>query len=229
MLSLTRVRGADRDVEGWGLTFAGQGESYRTEGNLTDRSTHSFAIGGGTAGFEGGLETSGAVGVRASLGPNHGPLARLGIAGSLWGNSLLYSSMLELPQLQVGYQYLEGSTVLEVAARVGPVLAGRYNVGDASSRKLGSAFEYGGYAAIHASGVHITGSLARFDAMRADGPGPVDVARGSLCTWVGNAGLCVDGRYLRGDVSPGPPGLGSDTHEARSLYGGILLGWAVRE
>lgn len=222
--SITRVRGADRDDQGWGLTLWGDGESYHTTEEVTGRSSFHYAIGGGSSGFEGALETSAAMGARLRLGDDHGPLARVGFSGWLWGNGLLYQSLIEVPEFQIAYQWLGSSSLIELGVRFGPVLVGRFNVGEGSSRRLGGSLEYGGYGSIHLNPVHLHGSVMRVDANNTGTGGNVDIARVTLCGTPGPFSLCGDANLLRGDVAPGKGGLPS---EATASYVGILVGVLV--
>ncbi|RYE86769.1 MAG: hypothetical protein EOO75_15320 [Myxococcales bacterium] len=226
-LSLTGVETRATDERGWGLTLASHGEMYRNLGLATARSSHLLAIGGGNQGFEGALDLSSAGGVRLPVGENHGPFARLGMRGWLWGNQLLYSSLLEIPQGQVGYQYIEGETVVEVGANAGPVLIGRYNAGDDARFKLGNSLEYGGYLTVHIPHVHLRGSIMRIDPGKNDARPSVDMARASLCFWPAGLAVCADGQWLRGDM--GPTAAGAPGVDARSSYVGLLVGAQARE
>ena len=86
-------------------------------------------LGGGQGGFEGALAGTLDLGYRVPVAEDHGPFGRIGIDGRLQGNDLLYFSMLELPRLTLGWQYLKGKTVLEAGARGGAILAGLYDPG----------------------------------------------------------------------------------------------------
>jgi len=62
--------------------------------------------GGRIKGIQGGFGNAVAGGVRAPFGRNHGLVVRAGGEGSFFGNKYLWDSLLELPQLQLGYQWL---------------------------------------------------------------------------------------------------------------------------
>jgi hypothetical protein len=220
-----RVRGSDADGSTLGLTFAGSAEKYETWEDVTARTSSFFALGGGSGAVEGGLGADLSIGYRATLARHQGPLVRVGIGGELGGNSKLYFSRLELPQLQLGYQYVDGATVLELAARGGPILAGRYNTGDSGVRTLGASFEWGGYAAAHSRFGRVDLSMMRVEAESAPGTA-VDIVRGSLCAYVASTiAICADGSFFRGDVVfPGAGAALTEVKESRSIYGGVLVG-----
>lgn len=208
-----------------GLAFAGTAEKYETWEDVTARTSSFFALGGGSGAVEGGLGADLAVGYRAAIAPHQGPFVRIGIGGELVGNNKLYFSRLELPQLQLGYQYVRGPTVFELAARGGPILAGRYNTGDSASRTLGASFEWGGYAAAHSRFGRVDVTMMRIEAQSAPGT-PVDVARGSVCGYVANTvALCADGSFFRGDVNILNALAGTtEVKKSRSIYAGVLVG-----
>ena len=220
-----RVRGSGADGSTLGLAFAGTAEKYETWEDVTARTSSFFALGGGSGAVEGGLGADLAIGYRATIAPHQGPLVRVGIGGELLGNSKLYFSRLELPQLQLGYQYVSGRTVFELAARGGPILAGRYNTGDSASRTLGASFEWGGHAAAHSRFGRVDVSMMRIEAESAPGT-PVDVVRGSVCGYLANTvALCADGSFFRGDVNiPNALAGTTDVKESRSAYVGVLVG-----
>ena len=91
-----------------------EGEEFNRRGLFSTHGMHRLAIGGGGAGFEGTLQGSLAGGFRFPVGERHGPVIRAGIFGYLRGNDAFYASLLDLPQVQVGYQYLHGRTVILV-------------------------------------------------------------------------------------------------------------------
>jgi hypothetical protein len=220
-----RVRGSGADGSTLGLAFAGTAEKYETWEDVTAKTSSFFALGGGSGAVEGGLGADLAIGYRATIAPHQGPLVRVGIGGELFGNSKLYFSRLELPQLQLGYQYVSGRTVFELAARGGPILAGRYNIGDSASRTLGASFEWGGYAAAHSRFGRVDVSMMRVQARSAPGT-PVDIVRGSICGYVATTvAICADGNFFRGDVVfPSLTAALTEVKESRSIYGGVLVG-----
>jgi len=218
--STTRVHGSDVDTNGAGigLELTSHNETYGIRGPVTHRGTTFFIIGGGARGFEGGLGGDFAVGWRAPVASHHGPLLRLGMRGWLLGNNELYSSLLELPQLQLGYGWIKGGDVLELAGRAGPVLTGRYNTGEQAHRKLGDAFEIGGHGAVHVDPVHL--ELGYMRVLTDHGPGgAVDMVSGNLCGAALALRLCLDTRYFRGNES-----FASGSGVAESVYAGLSLG-----
>jgi hypothetical protein len=199
-----------------------EGEEYVRRGLWTARSRHHLAIGGGEAGFEGTMLLGWAAGIRIPVSPcrRHGPVLRLGFLGYIRGNDAYYASLLELPQLQVGYQLQRGKTVVELGATGGAVLVGRSRVGDAGRRVLGDGFEYGGYAAIQIPWARLGVSSMRLptnDALSA----PVDVFEGTLCARVGGFALCGDARRM---ATRAAVGVEAPERHVKSLYAGITLG-----
>jgi hypothetical protein len=113
------------------------------------------SIGVGPSGLEGGIGVDLAVGIHPWLWQHQGPVARLGLRADVFANDAIYNSWLELPQLQLGYQWLATDFQLELAARGGLLVVGRTEL-DGLRRKLDGELEVGGYA------------VARFRFLRAD-------------------------------------------------------------
>ena len=221
-VSFSRVSGTPSDGSGVSLTFAGNAEDYTTGAQVSTRSSVFWAIGGGSQNFEGALGAKLTGGWRIPLDLHQGPVIRLGFGGYLQGNSLLYTSMLQLPVLEVGYQYQLGYTLFEIGVDVSPVLAGRYDPGD-SSRRLGRNFESSVYGAIHFAHVRFDGSLQRIFGSASGNGTPVDVARATLCTYPAPVGVCADLWAYRGDVL-GATGWAT----ARSGVLGLSIGYSTR-
>jgi hypothetical protein len=192
--SMTRVEGSDVVA---GALIGGEGLAYDTRGMATLRLAHFAYIGGGTGGVEGGLGLAYAMGVIGKLGDGHGPLARLGGRAHLLGNDELYASLVELPELQLGYQLLRRRLHIELAARAGAVLAGRYNPG-AAHRPLGKAFEWGAIAALRWEAIHLDVEWMRIEARASEPDTPLDVLSGMLCGADHALALCLDLRRYSG-------------------------------
>jgi len=216
--SVTRV-GADLD-RGSNLTVAGRGEEFINTGPFAFHGSHSLAIGGGSAGFEGELGATFAWGFRLPTTPNQGFVVRAGGLGLLRGNDLFYTSLLEIPRGELGYQYLRGRWLIEGGFTTGPVLTGRFRAGDAEARALGAGFEVGAYIAAENESVRLAGRFLRVP----DRDGPQSYVRmldATACAFVRPLALCTDVSFARGDVFTVAEPLG----ETRSVYSaGILIG-----
>lgn len=221
-LSTTAIDGSDHDTHGamLGMQLAGQDQSYGAMGLFDNRNASFAYIGGGRAGFEGGLGIDFAGGLRTSFTDGSAGFLRLGARGWLMGNHYLYSSLLEVPQIQLGWQWLQRGQVVELAGRTGPVLVGRFNSGDDAFRKLGDAFEVGGHAAVHLEPAHLELGYTRVYATSPGGA--VDMIQGSVCGQALLLAICVDGRYFRGDERLG--GVPSAFGPAEAFYGGLTIG-----
>lgn len=215
----SNVSGTDDAI---GLTLSVQGEVYRQRGLWSTRNRYQLAIGGGAAGFEGTLLGGWAGGVRLplSVSGRHGPVLRLGMYGYLLGNEAFYGSLLELPQIQVGYQYQFERTLIEFGVTSGAVLVGRSRIGNTGRRVLGSGFEYGAYAAVQLRWLRLGVSASRLPTNDAWDQ-PFDVLEGTLCGRVRVFAICSDARLA---ASKAPTATGGGLIEARSVYAGITLG-----
>ncbi len=207
---------------GVGAELTSEGVSYGSGSLLTLRLGHLVFLGAGGDGAEGGLGLDYAMGLRPRLGPHHGPFARLGLRAHLLGNQKLYSSRVELPELQLGYQYLDQQLQLEAGGRSGFVLIGRYNA-LGGRRPLGDSLELGGYTALRFESLHLEASWTRTEA-KSSAPGtPVDELSGLLCGIAPPFGICFDARYYRGDVR-----VGGGVRLAQSTYVGLTIGAGVQ-
>lgn len=220
------VTGLDAPNTGvWvGASIHSQGEEYVRRDILSVRALHHMGLGGGGAGFEGVLDGSLAIGGRVPLGAKHGPVARVGVAGHVLGNDLFYSSLIELPQGQIAYQYMSGITVVEVGGTLGLVLDGRYGQrylappGISPHTALGG-LELGGYAALQASHFRLGVQAQRVPIREA--PGNLYGAQGSFCGIGFFMAMCLDVRVTSQD------GLGPFGAPSRATYyGGITFGFS---
>ena len=203
-----------------GVGFAGAAETYALDG--TTHGSGYFMLGGGQGGFEGALASSVDVGYRVPVSEAHGPFGRIGIDGRLQGNDLLYFSMLELPRLSLGWQYLKGKTVLEGGARGGAILTGLYDPGEAGRRKL-SGFEWGGFVSGQIDFLRADLSFMRIETPKTLNGTPVDVARGQICGVGGKLGVCLDGMFFRGDAEMRAEA--SAIRSTTSQYVGLTIGF----
>ena len=205
------------------LVVAAQGEEYVRRGFMTSRTLHRFEIGGGSGGFDATLYVNWAVGVRVPVSPSrrHGPVMRVGMVGYIRGNDANYGSLLELPQIQLGYQYQRAKTVVELGATGGAALVGRSRIGEADRRVIGAGFEVGGYAAVQWPWFRLGLSASRLptnDRLA----GAVNVYEGTLCARAHGLGICTDVGMTAtsATVTPGTPPV-----DVRSTYAGLLLGF----
>jgi len=198
-----------------------EGEEFNRRGLFSTHGMHRLAIGGGGAGFEGTLQGSLAGGFRFPVGERHGPVIRAGIFGYLRGNDAFYASLLDLPQVQLGYQYAYGRTLLELGATSGAVLTGRFRAGEAETRILGAGLEIGAYAGVQIPWFRLGMSAMRLptnDALSA----PVRVAEGTLCAISAPFAICADGRVSVTDAIAAP---GAAPVEVRAAYAGLAFGF----
>jgi hypothetical protein len=220
--SAVDTRGAPAE-QGTGLMVSAEGEEFVRRGLFSFHGSHRLAIGGGGAGFEGTLQGGMAGGFRIPVGERHGPVFRAGGFGYLRGNDAFYGSLLELPQLQIGYQYLKGATVFELGVTGGAVLTGRFRGGEAATRILGAGLEVGAYAAMHIPWFRIGVSGMRLPTNDAVAT-PVRTVEGTACVIASPFAICGDARVAIADaiVESGAPPT-----EVRSTYGGVAFGWTT--
>jgi hypothetical protein len=221
-LQLSSTRAPGYTDPAFGASAAVQVIRISSLGEQSHYERSRFTIGGGSAGFEGALDVMTASGFLARIGAHQGIVARIGAQAWVWGNQQLYSSLLSLPEGQLGFQFARGSGALELGLHGGAVLVGRYRPGTEESRKLGKSADYGAYAAIHFAPVHIDLDLVRIDALRAPPNTPVDNLRGSVCLVPAVFSLCFRGDWLQGST---PAASSPRSHDA--LYLGLLVGGSL--
>ncbi len=218
--SAATVRGVDA-TEGSGLMVSSEGEEFVRRGVFVAHDMHRLAIGGGGAGFEGTLQGAIAGGFRLPVGVRHGPVIRAGVLGYVRGNDAFYASLIDLPQVQLGYQYLHGRTLIELGGTTGAVLAGRLRAGEAETRRLGAGLEVGAYTALQIPWFRLGMSAMRLptnDALSA----PVRTAEGTLCAIATPFVICVD---ARASVTEAVTATSAAPVEVRSLYAGLAFGF----
>ena len=155
---VTRVRGGDRSGEVSALGISVTHVGFGLEGLFSVRAVNTGSLAAGANGIEGGLGQAVAGGLRAPFGKNHGLVTRLGLEFGFFGNKYLWDSAIELPQLQLGYQWLVPRSVIDVAMKGGYVIVGRHNTGDAGSRDLDGSLELGAIGALHVGAVDLRAS-----------------------------------------------------------------------
>ncbi len=205
--------------EGAGLMFSAEGEEYWRRGIFNSRGQYRAALGGGAAGLEGALLGAFAFGFRAPVTENQGPVVRAGAYGYLLGNDAFTSSLIELPQLQLGWQWSRGHAVFEIAGTTGVALTGRFRAGEAAARDIGQGFSFGGHASVQAPWVRVSLEAERLPTNDSIGM-PVDVVSGTLCAVASPVAICADARAMqaRAFVAGAEP-------MARVAYAGLTLGF----
>lgn len=226
-ISVFGVRGSltHADDTAQSLTFAGRSTEYNYDRPFSLRGTGFWGLGGGSAGFDGQLGGSIAIGGRFPFTTWSGPVVRAGAEAYILGNDLIFASHLEFPQLQVGWQYMRGRTVFEVGGKAGAVLTGRLKDPELDGRRVtGTAFEWGAYGSFHLEPIRLDAAFTRIEAREEAPGGPVDVLDASACGIAGFFTACLDARWQRGRVLL----PGDVSRELEALQGGVLLGVASR-
>jgi hypothetical protein len=221
--SVMGVQFAKTDAPGYanpGLsgTLYTQSKLFGGEGDFTEYNSARFIIGGGSAGFEGAVDWVATGGWGLRLSKEQMLFGRVGFQAWIWGNRHLYSSLLSLPEGQIGWQLRRGNSAVELGVHGGLVVVGRYHPGLEDSRKLGGSADLGAYGAIHLDPVHVDVDFVRVDSL-ADQPGArVDSLRGSLCLNPGSLALCLRGDWLHGSTSA------ASSRAVDSFYTGLVVG-----
>jgi hypothetical protein len=185
-----------------GLTLASHSLGYFNDPNahVNGRVGHFGYIGLERNGVEGGIGGDLSVGLFTPLGRHEGLVSRLGLRGHLLGNHAFYTSLVELPLLELGYQRIGRDFGFDLAARGGAVLIGRFNP-DEAERRLGGSFEWGGVLALRVHHVDFNLDWTRIEARNTGPETPVDMLRGLVCAGARFFGVCMDARWSSGEVN----------------------------
>ena len=222
-LAISSTHGAEKDGTYVAAMAMFASEQFKVGKIFSGHESSYGYLGGGSAGFEGGLGGTFLVGARAPLGEKHGPLARVGLSMEMQGNKRFYYSRIALPTAEIGYQYASDRTILEAGGRGGAVITGRYNTGDRTHRELGGgSFEWGFYAAAHTRHSRADISYTRIQADDNYPGGAVGTLRANGCGYIGFIGICGDAMLVNGD---GYVGLPRQSFSVSTFYGGITVGF----
>jgi hypothetical protein len=196
--TVTSGRGGDATSHVASVSLRSRRLGYAYDQGLIVRVYNSLELGGGAHGFRGGIQFAVSGGYRVRVGDTHGPFVRAGVDARTEGDPLLYQSLLELPQVHVGYQLVDGAMLLEVAGRAGLSLFGQSNTGHAATRPLDRVLDAGGMVTARVGPVLVTGGWSHLVASAPGGP--VDWVDGSVCASARKVALCTDARLVVGDV-----------------------------
>jgi hypothetical protein len=196
--SFTRVRGSDRNGQLAAIGFAMSRTGFGYERGFSVRVANTASLALGFRGFQGGATNAVAVGLRLPVAKDHGPVARVGGELAVFGNKYLWDSAVEIPQAHVGYQWMRGSNVIDLALKGGYILVGRHNTGDTGSRRLDGAPEMGAIGILHLPHVDLRAKYSCIVPRRAGDD--VQWFEAALCATTRSLVLCTTSRYERGDV-----------------------------
>lgn len=220
--SYLTVDGTDDDGSSGGLGIAAGMDGAFTGDILSFRGLSFAALGGSSEALEGFTEGFLSFGLRGYIGEYHGPFARLGYGWTALGNDKLFLWYIELPDVQIGYQFFTDDVVIDLGARGGVMLGGGYDVGGDAERDFKTSLAWGGVGMVAVLPVSLSGEILRVEARQTEPETPVGIVNGRLCIGYAFAG-CADAKYIEGDVSL--PGGG--TSNATSLYLGLSLGIGI--
>lgn len=219
--SATQIKGGDGTRwEGAGLLHE-RAYGLLTMDWITARYADRASFGYGSAGLEGEASLDLAIGARIPVGDEHGPVARLGIRGDLIRNEALFAGSLELPQLQLGYQWLGESIRADLVARAGWLALGRFEP-DEAARDLDGAPQVGALLSLGFEIVQLDAGWSRIFADDGTADGPVDRLEAQVCVLFAPFVACADARWMRGDAVVTSEETSREV-DAHSLYMGTSL------
>jgi hypothetical protein len=200
---VTAARGGDADDRLGSLSLSSRRMGFAYDRGLDVRVVNTLALGASEhdrkVGFHGDASVEASGGYRFHVAEAHGPFVRGGILALIGGDSLVYQSLVELPQVQVGYQYIGAMEIFEIAGRSGFSILGRSDTGDHASRHLDHSVDVGAMGTVRTGPVLVTTEWSHF---LADGSGtPVDWLTVALCGIARSIAICTDIRSVSGDVS----------------------------
>jgi hypothetical protein len=219
---VTASRGAGNNDRFGSVSLSSRRIGVVYDRGLSVRVNNAVELGGSARGFhgEGVADISG--GYRFHVTDTQGPFIRGGIRGIIGGDALLYQSMIELPQAQLGYQYLVGKeTLLEVAERTGFSVFGRSDAsGLGGVRPLDQVVDVGALATVKTGPLHLSADWSHF--IERDRGSDVNWLTVTLCGAAHRIAVCTEARAVVGDVH-----LGSlETTGSRVMQVGLTVGFA---
>jgi len=110
----------------------------------------------------------------------------------------LVESLVELPQLQVGYQVLTHHRIIELAGRVGPVAIGRFHSIEGTSRSLGNSVDVGAHLTMRRRNFIL--DVQHSHIISRGSLGDVDILSGRACAH-GLFAVCLDTRFGHGKAT----------------------------
>jgi hypothetical protein len=190
------------------LGVSSQREGFAYDRGLDVRASNVIDLGAGlhdgTVVFQGAFAFELAGGYRFHVADTHGPFVRGGFEALIGGNPLVYRSLLELPQAQLGYQYLSPTALVEVAGRAGLSIFGRSDMGYEASHHLDQVLDLGGMMTVKTGPVWLSGEWSHF--LPRDGEVPVDWLTVSLCGLAHGLAVCTMARSVDAEGSVAPDG-----------------------
>lgn len=194
------LRTGFEDVRDRGQSTTVGFEVWQAAYGPTARTTGLARIGGGEDGADGVFAADLAFGDRADLGEHHGPFLRGGVRGHYFGSFRLMSSLLEVPQVQLGYQFKKNDRDLpllfELGGRGGFVLAGR-TITSGSRADIGLSADVGGHAAVGVGPVRLEAGYMRVF-KKSFGDPSLEVFDATACGHYKVIGGCIDTRVFAG-------------------------------
>jgi hypothetical protein len=140
----------------------------------------------------------------------------------MWlGHDRLRVSLFEPVQGRLGYQLLDGATLIETGFTTGYVALGRYEPGPDRSRRLSSAMELGGYVAAHTERFRVDAALRSFGPIAGGPKSRLPLVNVSACVYPRPLAVCAEVFYLNGVVSV----RGAGSRLASAVYSGLTLGF----
>jgi hypothetical protein len=215
--SMANVSGGNLSAQGTGLEISADSEEYWRRRIFSGVWQYRAAIGGGGLGLEGTLLGVLGWGFRIPVTDHQGPVFRAGGVGYIMGNDAYFSSLLEVPQLQAGWQWSQGHAVVEATGTTGAVLTGRWRAWYADTRDLGTGLSYGGRVSLQVPWIRLSANAERLPAT--DTLGSVDVGMATLCAVAAPLAICADGLVEQSQVD-----YGGAVRFARVEYAGITIG-----
>jgi hypothetical protein len=213
--------GGGMTTQGTGLEISADSEEYWRRGIYSSVWQYKLALGGGGLGLEGTMLGGGGWGFRVPVTDHQGPVFRAGGVGYILGDDAFFASLLEIPQVQAGWQWSRGHAVVEAAATSGAVLTGRYRAWRADTRDLGSGLSYGGHVSLQVPWVRLSASGEQLAS--GDGLVPIDVAMATLCAVAAPIAICGDAFVEQSQAHTG--GAAGTSQFVRTEYVGLTIGF----
>jgi hypothetical protein len=197
--TVTAARGGDADQRLGSLSLSTRRIGYAYDRGLVVRVSNAGELGGNDRGLHGLALLEVAAGYRFHVADTHGPFVRGGAGGRLSGDALVYQSTVEVPEVQAGYQYATGSTLLELTSRAGFSVFGRSDTGVHATRHLDESPDVGAMATVRSPHTLLLVTWSHF--LPTNHGGGIDWVDAGLCATFRRLALCTDVRLVAGDVN----------------------------
>jgi hypothetical protein len=167
---------------------------------ISARSWAIGTVGGGSDGFGAGIRSGLSLGGRLEVARDHGPVARLGASAAVQGNQRMFDGYGQAPEVQLGYQAFGPRWGVDVVARGGLVVGGRFRPSDEADREIGPSGAGGALALVAMTPLSLSADYLRIFATDTGSVAPIDHLAAHLC-FARTLAVCGDLALATGETA----------------------------